>query len=76
MKGFLEPTTQPLEDYESTVFRQIFSDTEKPFSDRLDKAVEFANRQIEIKIKFNHIIETYRRTGVLIINTENYEFTN
>jgi hypothetical protein len=77
MKGEINLTKKNIKDPEILAYKRIFSNTEKTFSERLDDAVELANRIIKIRIEtreeLRKMLEIYKQTGCLYLKSELYE---
>jgi len=56
-------------DYDNETYKRIFSDTSRPFSERLDKAVELANEIVKNKMKIRSILITFANTGIIFIDS-------
>jgi len=55
-------------DMDSIMYRNIFSDKSKPFSERLDSAVQYANQCVKNRIEVVHTFYIFQKTGCIPVS--------
>jgi hypothetical protein len=61
-------------DHDENFYRETFTNFEVPFTERIEKAVQFANDRIAEKAKFRSRFELFLNTGSIFVESTNISY--